>query len=216
MPDVDNLVDRIDAEFTAAETHLKTFQERQVRDYEGRVQRLEQLDQVFLQLREIWRPRLETLAKKFGDKVKVTPYVTPSAKEATFTFQSSIAHIVLRFGAMTDADVRKVILTYDLEILPIFMQFQSHTDMEFPLDHVDLKAAGEWIDDQIIGFVKTYLSLHEHQQYLKNVMVSDPVAGVEFPKFAAATTIEHAGKTYHFISDATRQEFEKQKGIAPK
>ncbi len=214
MSDIDSLVNRIDAEFNSIETHLKTFQEQQVRDYEGRRQRLEQLDKVFTQLRDVWRPRLETLAKKFGDKVKVTPSVTPAAKEATFAFQSILAHIVLRFGAMTDPDVRKVILTYDLDILPIFMKFESHAEIEFPLENVDAGAVGKWIDDRIICFVKTYLSLHEHQQYLKDVMVSDPIAGVQFPKFAAAATIEHAGTTYYFIGDATRREFEKQKGIA--
>jgi YHS domain-containing protein len=213
MADIPSLVSRIDAEFAAAESHRKAFQSQQVQDYEGRRQRLEQLDSVFGKLRDIWRPRLEALAQKFGDKVKVTPRLTPSAKEATFAFQSQLAQIVLRFGATTDSDVRRIILTYDLEILPIFMRFESHAETEFPMDNVDLNAAGQWIDDRIVGFVKTYLSLHENELYLKDVMVDDPIAGVRFPKFAAATTLEHGGQTYYFIGDETRREFEKQKGV---
>ena len=216
MPDIDSLMQRIDAEFSAAESHLKSTQAEQVREYEGRRQRLEQLDKVFAQLREVWRPRLEALAEKFGDKVKVTPRLTPSSKEASFAFQSKLARIDLRFGATTDSDVRKVILTYELEILPIFMKFESHAEIAFPLDKVDLAAAGQWIDDRIVSFVKTYLSLHENDLYLKDAMVDDPIAGVRFPKFAAATTVEHGGKTYYFIGEETRREFEKQKGLASK
>jgi YHS domain-containing protein len=40
-------------------------------------------------------------------------------------------------------------------------------------------------------------------------MVEDPVAKVVFPKFAAAASLEHEGKTLYFIDEATLQEFEK-------
>lgn len=210
MSDVDELSRRIDTEFAAANNRIKEFQAEQVQAYEGRQQRMEQLHHAFSQLREVWRPRLESLVKKFGDKVQVTPEVRPSMREATFAFQSSLAHIDLRFTASTDADVRKVILSYDLDILPILMRFESHAETEFPIDAVDLVAAGKWIDDRIIDFVKTYLSLHENSHYLKGAMVQDPIAGVEFPKFAAAAKLEKDGKTYYFIGEETRKTFEQQ------
>jgi YHS domain-containing protein len=216
MPNLDSLVQRIDAEFAAVEAHLKNYQQQQVKEYEGRRQRLEQLEKVYEQLGEVWRPRLDALAQKFGDKVKVTPRVTPSAREATFAFQSKLARINLRFAASSDREVRKLILTYDLEILPVLMRFESHAEAEFPIDKVDPDAVAQWIDDRIVGFVKTYLSLHENELYLKDVMVVDPIADVQFPKFAAASTLEHAGKTYYFIGEATRREFEQQKGLAAK
>lgn len=216
MSDVDNLLQRIDAEFSAVETRMKTFQAEKVREYAGRQQRMEQLDGVFQQLREIWRPRLEALAGKFGDKVKVTPHVTPATRDATFKFQSNLARIDLRFAATTDMDVRNVVLTYDLEIIPIYMKFDSHAEISFPLDQVDPKAVAGWIDDRILGFVKTYLSLHDNDQYLKDVMVDDPVANVRFPKFAAGAKLEHEGKTYYFIGQETCDEFAKAKGVKSK
>jgi inorganic triphosphatase YgiF len=48
MSEIDQLLTRIDAEFATAETHLKAYQDQQVHEYEGRLQRLEQLDQVFM------------------------------------------------------------------------------------------------------------------------------------------------------------------------
>jgi YHS domain-containing protein len=40
------------------------------------------------------------------------------------------------------------------------------------------------------------------------------VAGVRFPRFAAATTVEWNGKTYYFIGDETRREFDAKHGLA--
>jgi YHS domain-containing protein len=61
--------------------------------------------------------------------------------------------------------------------------------------------------------VKTYLSLHENEYYLKDHMVQDPVAGVRFPKFAAAGSVDFEGKTYHFINAETKHEFEASHGL---
>jgi len=55
-------------------------------------------------------------------------------------------------------------------------------------------------------------SLHENEYYLKEQMVVDPVIGVRFPKFAAGATLEWQGKTYFFVSDESRREFQKQVG----
>jgi YHS domain-containing protein len=43
-------------------------------------------------------------------------------------------------------------------------------------------------------------------------MVEDPVAQVRFPKFSAGATLEWQGRTYYFIGEETRREFEKQNG----
>ena len=52
--------------------------------------------------------------------------------------------------------------------------------------------------------------MQQNEYYLKDHMVEDPIAGVKFPKFAAAATLERGGKTYYFIGEKTRGEFEKQ------
>jgi YHS domain-containing protein len=39
-------------------------------------------------------------------------------------------------------------------------------------------------------------------------MVEDPIAGIRIPKLAAAATVERGGKTYYFIGEETRREFE--------
>jgi hypothetical protein len=203
-------MDRLDAEFAAAENRVKRLQTQQVEEFQGRQQRLEQFEKTLEQLREIWRPRLDALAKKFGERVDVQPNVEPGRRSANFEFQSELARIDLRFAVMPDAEVRNVVFTYDLQIIPILMKFDSHDEIEFPLDAVDQTALAKWMDDRIVSFVKTYLSLHENQYYLKDHMVEDSIAKVRFPKYAAGATLEVKGKTLYFIDESTRREFEQQ------
>ena len=216
MPDINSLASRIDAEFSAVEEKVKKFQVDKMEEHKQRQKRLEQLGQVFDQLRDIWRPRLELLVKKFGDQVKTTPRIVPSTREATFEFQSRLARVRLKFSASTDRDIQKVILGYDLSIIPVLMRFKPHDEVEFPLNAVDKEAAAKWIDDRIVDFVQTYFSMGENEIYLKDQMVEDPIAHVRFPKQAAATTLEWQGQTLYFIGEETRGEFEKQKGLGSK
>lgn len=213
MADLSNLLSRIDAEFAASDKQIKEFQTTQIQAHQGRQERLELFVKACEHLRGIWKPRLEALAQKFGDKVKATPTVSPTSREATFQFNSPLADISLRFSATTDADVRRLVLDYNLHILPILMKFEPHIRVDFPLEEVNSAAVAQWIDDRIVDFVKTYLSLHHNEYYLKGHMVSDPISGTMFPKYAAAATLDWQGKTYYFIGDATRREFSKQKGV---
>jgi YHS domain-containing protein len=216
MTDIHSLASRIDAEFSAVEEKVKKLQREQVEEHKQRQKRLEQLGKVFDQLRDIWRPRLELLVKKFGDRVKTTPRIVPSSREATFDFQSRLAHVRLKFSAFTDRDVQKVILSYDLAIIPVLLRFKPHDEVEFPLNAVDTEAAAKWIDDRIVDFVQTYFSMGENEIYLKDEMVEDPIAHVTFPRFAAATSLEWQGQKVYFIGEETRREFEKQQAIGAK
>ncbi len=216
MADSNTLAGRIDAEFAAVQEKVRTFHTEQAEESQQRQKRLEQLGQVFDQLRDVWGPRLELLVKKFGDRVQATPRIVPSTREVTLKFESRLARVSLRLSASTDREVRKVILGYDLEIIPVLMRYKPHAEVEFPLDAVDREVAAKWFDDRIVEFIQTYLSMGENEIYLKEYMVEDPVAHVRFPSMAAGATLEWQGKKLYFISEETRREFEKQQGIGAK
>lgn len=215
MPDIKTLLGRIDSEFTAAEAKIKGLQTQKVQSFQEREKRIEKFVKIAEGLRDIWKPRLEALAQRFGDRVHVTPTVEPARREAVFAFKSDLAQIHLRFSVTTSQDAAKVIFSYDLRIMPILMQFESHAELAFPLEAVDREALAQWIDDRIVVFVRTYLSLHENEYYLKDHMVEDPVAHVRFPKHAAGATLERDGKTHYFLGEETRREFEKAQGKSP-
>lgn len=208
MSDLDQLAARLDSEFNAAQEKLKSFQSQQVQAFEAKQHRLQQLDAAFHTLRGVWLPRLELLVRKFGERVQVKPTIKPGRREAVFDFQSPVATVKLTLSASTDADVTKLVLDYELDILPILQQFDRHAVLEQPLDAIDAKAVGAWLDDRIVSFVKTYLSLQDNEYYLKGHMTADPVTGIRFPTFAAAATLEKDGKTLYFISDDTKRQYE--------
>ena len=207
--DMTGLLQRIDAEFAQSRDKLDNLRHEKVREHQERQDRLARFEKICESLTEVWKPRLETLKKRFGEKVQVEPHTAAGRRQATFSFHSNLARINLAFTATTDPDVRNLILEYSLEILPVLMSYPGQARLEQPFDRVDPKAIGTWIDDRIVDFVKTYLSLHENEYYLKSHMVEDPVARVRFPKFAAASTLERGGKILYFIANETREEFEK-------
>src|SRR5215211_5957664 len=208
MSDVATLLNRIDAEFSALEDKIKRAQGEKQQEHQERQIRLATFKRELDTLPEVWGPRLEALIERFGDHAKVAPRLESTSRAVTMDFESELARIKLRLSATTDQDIRNLVLNYDLEILPALMQFDSHAQGQWPIHAIDREAIGDWVDDRLISFVKTYLSLHENEYYLKEHMVSDPVAGVRFPKFAAAASLEWGGKTYYFIGDDTRREFE--------
>jgi hypothetical protein len=207
MSAINDLAERIDAEFNSAFERVEQLRSKKVEEFQGRQQRLAELDKTLDELRDVWRPRLEALAKKFGERVKVEPVVEPSRRSARFKFKSELASIDLRFAVMPDAEARNVVFTYDLEILPILMKFDAHDSIEFPLEAVDKAVLAKWFDDRIVEFVRTYLTMHENQYYLKGHLVEDPIARIQFPKYAAGATLEEGGKTTYFIDETTLREF---------
>lgn len=210
MTATSDLRDRIDAEFAAAETREKQFMSRREQEFQHRQQRLAVLEHLLTDLPAIWRPKLEALAVKFGDIVKVRSTIEPEGRSGTFDFSSELATIKLRFSAAPDAEVRNLVVSYDLDILPILMKFERHNDISFPLDAVDKDALARWLDDRIVDFVKTYFLIHENEYYLKDHTVEDPIAKVRFPKYAAGATWEVRGTTYYFINEITCREFQQQ------
>lgn len=208
------LAARIDAEFAAAEVKVKELRKRQVAQYQERQQRIAKLEKVLDEHRELWRPRLETLADRFADRIKLTPHITPGARQATFEVESELAHVVLRFSVAADQAVENVVFQYDLDIVPIFMKFESHSEVRFPLDNIDRQALGEWFDQCIMGFVRAYMAMQENAYYLKDHLVEDPMAKVRFPRFAAGAKLQRDGKTIYFISEDTRRQYEEQESLA--
>ncbi|MGD9714556.1 MAG: hypothetical protein AB7V46_21225 [Thermomicrobiales bacterium] len=202
------LMDRIDAEFSAAQEHWNQLRTKHLEAYQDRRQRLEQFERAVDGLRDVWEPRLDVLAKKFGKDMDVHPTVEPARRGMKMNFESSLARITLRFGVAPDADIRNLVFTYDVEILPVLMSFNSHQELQVALDDVDEAKFGQWLDDRIVDFVHTYFALHENEYYLKDQLVEDPIAKVKFPKFAAGAKLEQNGRTLYFIDESTCREFQ--------
>ncbi len=198
MPDLSQLAARIDAEIAGFQKSTEQFQSATMEEYHARETRFRSL---FLPAAErivaVIRPRLKLLVERFQGRVDVKPVITEHQREVTLNFHSPLARIDLTIRLGHDTEVRNLVIDQALEVLPILMKFDSGANVTMPLDKIDEDAIGKWFDERLVGFVQTVKAIHQHQYYLKDHTVVDPIAGVQMPKYAAAATLERAGKTYY-------------------
>ncbi len=209
MADISAFVKRLDEQVAQARSRVGEKQSELQQAYTARAERYKTFLRLMQDLQGVAKPRLEELAKhcKFDAK----PVEDADGKSTTLNFETPVAKVRLRLSATHDTEVRNLVLVYDLEILPIYFKFNPHAELEIPLGKVDRAKIEAWLDDRLIEFAQTYITLHFTDQYQKDHMVTDPVANVRFPKAFAQSTFEKAGNTYYFISDQTRREFEQRK-----
>jgi YHS domain-containing protein len=217
-PEKGDLSSRLDAVVEEARGKVKAFQT----EAEATRQEIGARFQKFLPIADrivaLAREKLERLKERLKFDVIPSKVQTEQfySRSVTLDVKSELASLIkVGFRLTHSSDVRLIFLDYNLEIIPVYFRFNPHVRMEMPLDAYDEAAVGKWLDDRIVEFASTYLELHETKQYQERVMVSDPVAGVSFPKHFAAATLDHGGTTYYFVSEESRREFAKRKGLNP-
>ncbi len=96
--------------------------------------------------------------------------------------------------------------SYDLEILPVLMEYKRDEEKSFPMDDSD-EAIGLWVEEKIVEFIDTYLRLETHPLYQKDNIVSDPVCGMQISTNAATSRVELTGHTFYFCSEVCKGAF---------
>lgn len=213
--DLDGFIARMDALIGEEGRNIMQFQQENVRLYRERQQRLAKYEEEIRRLIPTLTPRIRAFTERFKDIVKVERVKRAHTRELVFHFRSGLAYVTLKLSAYPDQDVRNIIFGYDLEIIPILMKYDSVLTLEQPLYDINTAAVLDWLDDRLVAFVRTYLSISNNGYYLRGHQVRDPVADVVFPRHFAAATLGFRGETYYFISQDTRDEFKKQMSCAP-
>lgn len=213
MNGIDSLISRIDQEIAAEVVRQKTglSELRQANRERGlRLQRYETDAQKII---ELVKPRLDAFIERFKGVVKAEPVIRQHTRAVNLTFAATLAKVTLRFEVFPDQDVNHIRLECTQEILPVMVRYDKQSVLEFPLGGVRDDAVVQWFDDRIIAFVKSYVALVRQdvalREQLKDEFVEDPVARIRFPRYLASSTLERDGRTYYFVDEETRREFEK-------
>jgi YHS domain-containing protein len=214
MSDVNELAKRIEGAFSAVKDKAQQQMQERLGEFQQRQGLLKEYEKAQAKIVEIAKPRLEVLAKRAGDRAKVTPSVAQTRRAATFEFKSSKALMDLTFSVSPDREVKNAVVESDLKVVPVLWKFDCHSEFSTPIAKVDTDGLTKWLDDRILSFVNLYIQIHEGEVVDKAEMVEDPVAKISFPKFAAGATLEQGGKTHYFIDEKNKAEFAKQKGTA--
>ncbi|TWJ19751.1 YHS domain-containing protein [Geobacter argillaceus] len=152
-------------------------------------------------------PRMQELAHQF-DNVRVEILHTDSDYYCVCEFSHTP-----RFPATVRLDIallpgRNETFTarYDLNILPVLMEYNRNVEATFPFEGADEEFAG-WVEDRILDFVDTYLRLETHPFYQKDNTVIDIVCGMHIPSTSATSTAERHGRLFYFCSEHCREAF---------
>jgi YHS domain-containing protein len=214
MRDLDTLIRQIDQELETEVMREKAAWEEVARSNRERGPRLKRYEAVAKHLIDLLKPRLAAFLDRFKDVVKAEPVVREHTRAMNLTFAATVAKVTLVFEVFPDRDVNHIRLECTQEIIPVLFRYDKQSMLEFPLDAVQDDAVVQWFDERIVAFVKAYLAIVRQdaalREHLKDYFVEDPVAKIRFPKYLAASTLERDGRTYYFVDEDTRREFEKQ------
>jgi YHS domain-containing protein len=214
MTDIDTLIRRIDQEVAAEVKLQKAAWEDVARANREREPRLQRFDAVAQHLIELVKPRLAAFIERFKAVVKAEPKVREHTRAINLTFAATVAKVNLLFEAFPDRDVSHVRLECTQEILPVVVRYDKQSVLEFPLDAVQDDTVVKWFDERIIAFVKAYMALVRQdaalKEHLKDQLVEDPVTKIRFPKYLASSSLQRDERTYYFVDEETRREFEKE------
>lgn len=214
MTDINALINRIDQEIAAETARQKSDWVKMNLAKRERELRLQRYETEAKRVIELLRPRLDAFIERFKPVVKIAPVVREHTRALNLTFAATVANASLRFELFPDRDVNQVRLECTQEIMPALVRYDKQSVLEFPVGGVQNDALVEWFDDRIVAFVQAYVALVRQdaalQEHLKDQFVEDPIARIRFPKHLAASTLERDGRTYYFVGEETRREFEKQ------
>lgn len=221
MSSVDQLVERLAAEVAAATERIDSLQNEAAKAFVGQEQRFKRFTALAERIHAILRPRIEAFTKLnvFKDITQNVSLELRGPEErgfhgrtTTLSVPSSDAcsgKVELSFRLGHDGPIENAIMDYRLEILPIFIKFESHDQLVIPIDDPNEDAISAWIDDKLVGFTRTYFEMYFTEQYQKESFEMDPVMNIRFPRAFAAGEKEYQGHTYHFYTDESLQAFEK-------
>jgi YHS domain-containing protein len=214
MSDINVLINRIEQEIAAEVGRQKVGLAELLQRNRERGLRLKRYESEAQHIIELVKPRLDALVERFKAVVKAEPMVREYTRAVNLTFAATVAKVSLRFEVFPDPDVNHIRLECTQEILPMVVRYDKQSVLEFPLGGVQDAEVVQWFDDRIVAFAKAYVALVRQdvvlRERLKDEFVEDPVARIQFPKYLASSTLKRDGRTYYFVDEATRQEFENQ------
>ncbi|MBN2024359.1 MAG: hypothetical protein JW809_16370 [Pirellulales bacterium] len=221
MPAVDQLVGRLAAEVAAATERIHSLQTEAAKVFLGQERRFIRFVALAERVGAILRPRIEAFTKVnvFKDVAKNVSLELRGPDGQGFHGRTTTlsvppsdacpAKVELSFRLGHDGPIENAVMDYHLDILPIFIKFDSHDQLVIPIDGFSEDAIAAWIDDKLVGFTRTYFEMYFTNEYQKQSFEIDPVMRIQFPRAFAAGNKEYQGRTYHFYTKESFQAFER-------
>lgn len=210
MNDLNELEYEIRQRLDEAALRRHDNQKRVEQEMEGLLRQKEDFEDFARRVTELLiRPRMVKLVSFFGN-AELSDLDTAAGYGCVCRFHHSNefpANTTLTIGVSADVAAGNAIVTYNLEIIPIFFRFKGHDQLVVAVASVDAKTIEGWIERNLVEFTDTYLQLQVVEQYQQSNMVLDPVCGMRINQADAAAQLEYGGRQYYFCIDQCRQKF---------
>lgn len=160
-------------------------------------------------LASVIHPRVQALCQHF-DNGKIQDCDPTKDLSCTVVFVHARrypATATLRFWVWPADDYKQLEVHYDVEILPILMEYDRTDAQGFPIDGLFETDVAAWVEKKIHHFLDTYLKIETHPLYQKDNFVVDPVCGMRIPFFDVAATVERGDHTVYFCSEVCKETF---------
>lgn len=156
---------------------------------------------------EVIRPRV---AKVMGYFSNSQPLATTDALSRHCRYQlehsrlfPATAKLDVSLGA--DRAYDNLIVSYDLEILPLFIKFNGHDQLVLKLDDVREDEVATWVESRLIDLVDVYLRIVDADEYADSAL-TDPVCGMPVRRSLGIEAIV-AGRSHWFCAESCREKF---------
>lgn len=195
---------------SAAEARRQESQQilsSEMAEHELRIEQFENASRHLMEL--VIRPYVLKLASLFPNAHRL-PDVGSTGRHCACRFDHTPeypASTKLDFGLSADGNITSIIVSYTLELLPVYFQFDGHDQLTVPLNAVDDQSVASWVSSKLLAFTDTYLQLAFVEQYQRENIFVDPVCGMSINRATAGATFEHAGRTYYFCVDECCNKF---------
>ena len=221
MSSVDQLVQRLSAEVAAVAERVHVLQTKAAKGFLKQEQRFVHFIALADRIHALLQPRIEAFTKLnvFKDiKQNVSLELRGPedrgfhGRTTTLSVPSSDAcsgKVELSFRLGHDGPIENAIMDYHLEILPIFIKFDSHDQLAIPIDNPNEGSIAAWINDKLVGFTQTYFEMYFTEQYQRQSFVVDPVMNVRFPRAFAAGEKKYKERMYYFYANESLEAFER-------
>lgn len=154
------------------------------------------------------RPRLEVLAGYFENAELA---LSDKHLQAVCWFgysQRFPVTVKLVFALAPDERLGEIKISYELSIIPTFMKYDRHNCLTSPLATFDRALVDTWVEERLVAFLRTYMSLEQVQPDRGELLVTDPVCGMRIAASTAAAHRDYKGHPYHFCSTACAAKFQ--------
>ena len=217
MDSLQSFVQRIEAQLAAS----RELPVRSCADFEQSMGRFASQLQQFETLArhmmaDIIRPRMERLTGYFPEAKLSEPTDAYHCTCWLASPEHSLAMAVLQIGIDHDERLERLVLTYELNIVPAFLPYERHDKLVLDLvpARVDMawRTAGSggrideqeivtWVEASLLRFVETYLRLQACGGVSDSDVAADPVCGMVIKKVNAKGLQEYKGHRYYFCSE---------------